>query len=131
MTCAACQAHVEKAVNKVSGVQSCTVNLLTNSMVVEYDATTTPETIISAVEHAGYGASLPGSAASAAPTGAGTGSEEEAHAKDMLHRIVWSAGFLIILMYIAMGSMMGLPQPSFFVGEENMLVLALVRMYIL
>ena len=130
MTCAACQAHVEKAVNKVSGVQSCTVNLLTNSMVVEYDDTTTPEAIISAVEHAGYGANLPGNTASAAPTGAGTGSEEEASAKEMLHRIGWSAGFLIILMYIAMGSMMGLPQPFFFVGEENMLVLALAQLLV-
>ena len=49
MTCAACQAHVEKAVNKVDGVQACTVNLLTNSMEVEY-SDTTPETIIAAVE---------------------------------------------------------------------------------
>ena len=129
MTCAACQAHVEKAVNKVSGVQSCTVNLLTNSMVVEYDASTTAEAIISAVEHAGYGANIPGSA-SLTNAGTGSGSEEEEHAKDMLHRIGWSAVFLIILIYIAMGSMMGLPQPSFFTGEENMLVLALAELLV-
>jgi len=128
MTCAACQAHVEKAVSKVSGVQSCTVNLLTNSMVVEYDHSTTADTIISAVEHAGYGASIPGSTAASA--GSGDGSEEEETAKAMLHRIGWSAVFLIILMYIAMGSMMGLPQPSFFVGEENMLVLALAELLV-
>ena len=72
MTCAACQAHVEKAVNKVDGVQSCTVNLLTNSMVVEFEDSTTPETIITAVEKAGYGASVPGTSAAAAPTGACT-----------------------------------------------------------
>ena len=82
MTCAACQAHVEKAVNKVDGVQVCTVNLLTNSMVVEFDAAVTaPETIISAVEHAGYGANIPGTAAASTPTGGtGDGSNEEADA---------------------------------------------------
>ena len=127
MTCAACQAHVEKAVNKVNGVKNCTVNLLTNSMVVEYDSSATAETIISAVEHAGYGAGIPNAAPSA---NRGNGSEEELHAKDMLHRIVWSAAFLIVLMYIAMGSMLGLPQPTFFVGEENMLVLALAELLV-
>ena len=128
MTCAACQAHVEKAVGKVSGVQSCTVNLLTNSMVVTYDHSTTPETIITAVEHAGYGASLPQAGAAAARTGAD--SQEEEHAHSMLQRIAWSAFFLIILMYIAMGSMLGLPQPIFFTGEENMLVLALAQLLV-
>ena len=126
MTCAACQAHVEKAVNKVAGVQSCTVNLLTNSMVVEYTDAATAETIISAVEHAGYGASLP-NAPSASKNNA---SPEEEQAKDMLHRILWSSVFLIGLMYIAMGSMLGLPQPGFFVGQENMLVLALAELLV-
>ncbi len=125
MTCAACQAHVEKAVNKVSGVERCTVNLLTNSMEVEY-ADTTPETIIAAVEKAGYGASLP----NATKTEAGTGAREDSEAKEMLRRIVGSAFFLIILMYIAMGSMLGLPQPAFFVGEENALVLALAELLV-
>ena len=127
MTCAACQAHVEKAVSKVSGVQTCTVNLLTNSMMVTYDHSATPETIITAVEHAGYGASLP-NAGTAAPTG--TGSQEEEQTRSMLQRIGWSAGFLIILMYIAMGSMLGLPQPAFFTGEENMLVVALAQLLV-
>ena len=124
MTCAACQAHVEKAVNKVVGVQSCTVNLLTNSMVVDY-ADTTPEAIISAVEKAGYGASLPNSV-SAAPKS--TESDDALDAKSMAQRIGWSAFFLIILMYIAMGSMMGLPQPAFLTGAENALVLALAEL---
>jgi len=126
MTCAACQAHVEKAVNKVDGVQSCTVNLLTNSMVVEYDTSITPQTIISAVEKAGYGASLPNIAA--APAATGNGSAEEADAKAMLHRIAWSAVFLLALMYVAMGSMLGLPQPAFLTGQENALVLALTEL---
>ena len=125
MTCAACQAHVEKAVGKVSGVQSCTVNLLTNSMEVEF-ADTTPETIIAAVEQAGYGASLP----NAPKSEAGTGAHEEAEGKDMLRRIGGSAVFLVILMYIAMGSMLGLPQPAFLVGEENAMVLALAELLV-
>ena len=125
MTCAACQAHVEKAVNGVSGVQSCSVNLLTESMEVEF-SDTTPETIIAAVERAGYGASLP----NGPKADVGAGHREEAEAKEMLHRIVGSAFFLIILMYIAMGSMLGLPQPSFFVGEENALVLALAELLV-
>ena len=125
MTCAACQAHVEKAVNGVSGVQSCSVNLLTESMEVEF-SDTTPETIIAAVERAGYGASLP----NGPKADVGAGHREEAEAKEMLHRIVGSAFFLIILMYIAMGGMLGLPQPSFFVGEENALVLALAELLV-
>lgn len=125
MTCAACQAHVEKAVNKVSGVQCCTVNLLTNSMEVEF-ADTTPETIIAAVEKAGYGASLP----NAPKAEAGTGAREELEAKEMLHRIAGSAVFLLVLMYIAMGSMLGLPQPAFLVGEENAMVLALAELLV-
>ena len=130
MTCAACQAHVEKAVNKVDGVQVCTVNLLTNSMVVEFDAAVTaPETIISAVEHAGYGANIPGTAAASTPTGGtGDGSNEEADAKAMLHRFAWSAVFTLLLMYIAMGGMMGLPMPGFLSGHENTLVLALTEL---
>ena len=64
MTCSACSAHVEKAVRKVAGVQDVTVNLLTNSMVVEADASLSPQAITAAVEKAGYGAS---------PAGAGLG----------------------------------------------------------
>ena len=125
MTCAACQAHVEKAVNGVDGVQSCAVNLLTNAMEVEFE-NTTAETIIAAVEKAGYGASLP----NAPKSEAGTGAHEEAEAKEMLHRIVGSAFFMVILMYIAMGSMLGLPQPAFLTGEENAMVLALAELLV-
>ena len=125
MTCAACQAHVEKAVNKVDGVQCCTVNLLTNSMVVDFDESTTPQTIIAAVEQAGYGASLPGASAPTADH-----NSEDTEAKAMLRRIAGSAFFLIILMYIAMGSMLGLPQPSFLRGEENAMVLALAQLLV-
>lgn len=61
MTCSACQAHVEKAVRHTEGVQDVQVNLLSNSMVVTYDqAAVSPETIIAAVQKAGYGAALPG-----------------------------------------------------------------------
>ena len=66
MTCTACSAHVEKAVNGVQGVESCNVNLLGNSMLVEYDDETNAQAIIRAVEEAGYGASLPAQAGKAA-----------------------------------------------------------------
>ena len=67
MTCSACSAHVEKAVRQVEGVDSVSVNLLGNSMLVEYGGKTGPEQIIQAVTDAGYGASLPGPAGKAAP----------------------------------------------------------------
>ena len=66
MTCSACSAHVEKAVRQVEGVDSVSVNLLGNSMLVEYGGKTGPEQIIQAVTDAGYGASLPGPAGKAA-----------------------------------------------------------------
>ena len=125
MTCAACQAHVQKAVDHVDGVASCAVNLLTNSMTVDYDpAATGPEAIIAAVEHAGYGASLPGTAAE----GVSVSQQETDHAAEVKRRIFWSAGFLIVLMYVGMGGMMGLPLPPFLAGMENLLVLAVVEL---
>ena len=125
MTCAACQAHVQKAVDHVDGVASCAVNLLTNSMTVDYDpAATGPEAIIAAVEHAGYGASLPGTAAE----GVSVSQQETDHAAEVKRRIFWSAGFLVVLMYVGMGGMMGLPLPPFLAGMENLLVLAVVEL---
>lgn len=124
MTCAACQAHVQKAVDKVPGVTACAVNLLTNSMTVSYDeGATSPEGIIHAVENAGYGASLPGTAA--VPS---AGQAEQAHAGEVKHRIIASAGFLIVLMYIGMGGMLGLPLPGFLAGMENMMVVAIAEL---
>ena len=127
MSCAACQANVEKAVKGVPGVTSCSVSLLTNSMGVE--GTATPGEIISAVENAGYGASLKGSAASAMTFSEKIKAEEEA-LKDkttplMKKRLIASIGFLIVLMYFSMGHMMfGFPLPGFFVGNHVAMGLA-------
>ena len=111
MSCAACSARVEKAVSGVSGVESCTVNLLTNSMNVEGSAS--PESIIKAVKNAGYGAKLKG--AKTADDDALADNETPTLKK----RLIASVVFLIILMYFSMGHMMlGLPLPSWFDGNH-------------
>ena len=114
MSCAACSARVEKAVSKVDGVTSCSVNLLMNSMGVE--GTASPESIIAAVEAAGYGASLKN-----APSAAKAAQKEEIKDKEtpkMKKRLAASAVFLAVLMYFSMGHMVGLPLPSYFVGDH-------------
>lgn len=114
MSCAACVSRVEKAVNDVSGVSSCSVNLLTNSMNVE--GTAKPEDIISAVTAAGYGASLKGANKTTAANNADELSDRETPI--LKKRLFSSLGFLLILMYVSMGhTMLGLPLPLFF--EEN------------
>ncbi len=128
MTCSACSAHVEKAVSKVEGVSSASVNLLSNSMQVTYDETVvTAEGIIAAVTASGYGASLPQKAGSkAAPP-----KREDAMAEEiqgMKHRLVWSFVFLIPLFYISMGHMLGAPLPGFLVGMENALAFAFTQL---
>ncbi|MBQ0058469.1 MAG: cation-translocating P-type ATPase, partial [Lachnospiraceae bacterium] len=134
MTCAACQTRVERAVNKVDGVTSCSVSLLTNSMGVE--GTASPEDIISAVVAAGYGASLQaGSGSGGAGNGVsgsgGTGSANSGmqaalaeSLKDretpiLKRRLIASIGFVSVLMYFSMGHMMwGWPLPAFFMGNH-------------
>ena len=113
MSCAACSSRVEKAVSKVSGVTSCSVSLLTNSMGVE--GTASQSEIIAAVEAAGYGASVKGADAGAKK---GAAMDEDA-LKDretpiMKRRLIASLCFLIPLMYISMGHMMwNWPLPGF------------------
>ena len=127
MSCAACQARVEKAVQKVPGVTSCSVSLLTNSMGVE--GTAESGQIIKAVEDAGYGASLKG-----AKTAAGQSSlaaEEEAlkdtETPKLKKRLILSVGFLLALMYITMGfNMWGWSLPAYF--THNHLGLTLTQM---
>ena len=114
MSCAACSARVEKAVSKVDGVTSCSVNLLMNSMGVE--GTASPESIIAAVEAAGYGASLKN-----APSAAKAAQKEEIKDKEtpkMKKRLAASVVFLAVLMYFSMGHMIGLPLPSYFAGDH-------------
>ena len=120
MTCAACSARVEKAVNALPGVSSCAVSLLTNSMSVE--GTAKPDEVIAAVTAAGYGASLQGASAKSADDGLLTDTETP----KMKRRLWWSLGFWVILMYFSMGHMVGLPLPPFM--EGNCLMTALVQM---
>ncbi|MGN0664142.1 MAG: heavy metal translocating P-type ATPase [Negativibacillus sp.] len=128
MTCSACSAHVEKAVRKVEGVSKVNVNLLQNKMTVEYQAPAADETIIRAVEEAGYGAFVyrqkdsSGKMISEKPIG----SRDESDG--MKRRLITSFCFLIPLMYLSMGSMLGAPLPEVLVGHENMLVFALTQM---
>ena len=124
MSCAACQARVEKAVSKVPGVESCSVSLLTNSMGVEGDASS--EEIIKAIENAGYGASLRSANRSESDKDGADAlyaAEEEMlrdHETPVLkRRLIASLGFLIVLMYISMGhTMWGWPLPGILEGKH-------------
>ena len=119
MSCAACSARVEKAVAKVPGVTACSVSLLTNSMGVE--GTASAEDIVRAVEEAGYGASPKGMGGQAKTVSAAEAEEAlRDHETPVLkRRLVWSLGFLLVLMYFSMGHMMwGWPAPAFFQGNH-------------
>ena len=122
MSCAACVARVEKAVNQVPGVSSCAVSLLTNSMGV--DGTADSAAIVKAVEQAGYGCSVKGAKKTAA-------SQEDALADHetpkLKRRLIASIGFLAVLMYFSMGHMMwGWPLPGWFDG--NHMAMGLVQL---
>ena len=133
MTCSACSAHVDKAVRKVPEVSAVNVNLLTNSMTVEYDpGQVTPQAIEEAVAAAGYGASCPlegqGEKRSAAPAA----DPMAAELRDMKRRLIVSFVFLIPLFYIAMGHMMGWPLPAFFHDmRANGMSVALIQFLLL
>ena len=120
MSCAACSSRVEKAVSKVEGVQSCSVSLLTNSMGVEGSAS--EESIIAAVEKAGYGASVAGAEKKQS---AETDQLKDKDTPVLMHRLIASVGFLAVLMYISMGHMMwGWPLPAFFADNHIAMGLA-------
>lgn len=108
MTCAACSAHVEKAVSKLSGVQSAPVNLMLGSMTVTYDEKAVTESdIIAAVKAAGYGASP------ASQTDQGQlRRDQDAALRRRKKHLIWSVVFLVPLFYLSMGHMMGLPLPQ-------------------
>ena len=113
MSCAACSAHVEKAVSALDGAEQVQVNLLAGTMTVVYDADRLgTEAILKAVTDAGYGASLRGqdtAQAAAQP-------DDGAALRAMQRRIIVSFFFLALLMYVSMGHMIGLPQPGFLTG---------------
>ena len=121
MSCAACSARVEKAVSKVSGVSSCTVSLLTNSMSV--DGTAAEQEIIAAVRNAGYDVSVKGARKAAKEPD----DIRDTETPRILRRLIASLVFLLVLMYFSMGHMMlGLPVPPFF--EGNHLALGILQM---
>ena len=126
MTCAACQARVQKSVSNLTGVQECNVNLLKNSMVVTYDdKNVNSGQFIAAVEKAGYGASLQqvkGKSAAQAVSPVDTAKKEYTA---MRRRVIWSFVFTIPLFYISMGHMLDWPLPGVFLGTENSMIYAL------
>ena len=139
MTCAACSARVEKTTSGVAGVEHAVVNLLKNSMEVEYDGNpATLAAISAAVEKAGYGAvprvetsSADGASSGPAPASA---ARENAAAKEAAHvrmRLIVSFVFTIPLFYLSMGHMFGWPLPEFFLGHENMLTFAFTQFLLL
>ena len=123
MTCSACSAHVDKSVRKLEGVKSVNVNLLQNSMSVEFDEEkASVEEIINAVKHAGYGASASGSEKKE--------NRADNQNKSMKNRLIWSVVFLVPLFYVCMGHMFGLPLPYILNGHENMMIFALVQLFL-
>ena len=142
MTCAACQARVEKAVGKLPGVRSVSVSLLTNSMGVEGEVSEAD--VIRAVEETGYGAKQKNAADEKAKKEHGSlerlAAEEEAlkdhETPKLVKRLVWSIGFLFVLMYLTMGhNMLNLPVPAFLAHNHlgltmTQMLLAMIVMYI-
>ena len=129
MSCSACSAHVEKAVSKVPGVDKVQVNLLQNSMAVEYgEGQTSAEQIIRAVEEAGYGASVKGQNVPEQQNEVQKKTADDA--RQMKHRLGWSIGFLAVLMYVSMGHMFGWPLPGILLGHENVMVFALTQLFL-
>ena len=142
MSCSACSSHVEKSVSKLEGIKTVSVNLLTNSMQVEYDETKLDTgKIIEAVEHAGYGASVKedGKAAVKAGETEDAVSIQQKNIKNMKTRLIISVIFLIPLMYVSMGHMiynaLGVPMPpltmKFFHGSENAVIYAFTQFLLL
>lgn len=126
MSCAACGARVEKAVGAVAGVTACSVSLLTNSMGVEGDAS--PTEIIEAVTRAGYGAHLKTQDTQSANSAASQNDEilKDTETPKLKKRLLYSVGFLAVLMYISMGHMLGAPLPA--VLTENPIAFGLVQL---
>ena len=123
MTCAACSARVEKVTTQIPGVVRCDVNLLAGKMVVNAEKDISTE-IITAIEKAGYQASIPGNKTEVNTT------PNDISLKDMRKRIIGSACCLVVLMYFTMGHMVGLPLPAWYDGTQNALVAALVQFFL-
>lgn len=143
MTCAACQAHVDRAVSKLDGVQSVAVNLLAGSMLVDYDpAQVSPDDICTAVDRAGYSASPISTGTDAVQSGSAQARSGAAHmesptkkleaaASAMRTRLIVSIVFLVPLFYIGMGHMLGWPLPGIFTDHIHSMTLALTELVLL
>ncbi len=143
MTCAACQAHVDRAVSKLDGVESVAVNLLAGSMMVDYDpAQVTSDDICTAVDRAGYSASPISTGTDAVQSGSAQARSGAAHmesptkkleaaASAMRTRLIVSIIFLIPLFYIGMGHMLGWPLPGVFTDHAHSMTLALTELVLL
>lgn len=143
MTCAACQAHVDRAVSKLDGVESVAVNLLAGSMLVDYDpAQVSPDDICTAVDRAGYSASPISTGTDAVQSGSAQArsgvthmetptKKLEAAASAMRTRLIVSIVFLIPLFYIGMGHMLGWPLPGIFTDHTHSMTLALTELVLL
>ena len=143
MTCAACQAHVDRAVSKLDGVQSVAVNLLAGSMLVDYDpAQVSPDDICTAVDRAGYSASPISTGTDAVQSGSAQARSGAAHmesptkkleaaASAMRTRLIISIIFLIPLFYIGMGHMLGWTLPGVFTDHTHSMTLALTELVLL
>lgn len=132
MTCAACSSRVEKSVSALPGIQECSVNLLKNSMAVEYDdAVLSSDKIVDAVVKAGYGASLHSAKGKSGGQAASPADTAKKEYESMKRRVIWSFVFTIPLFYISMGHMMGWPLPGIFLGMENSMIYALTLFILL
>lgn len=133
MSCAACSTRIEKSVSALSGMEECSVNLLKNSMTVNYNGDLLNSTqIIQAVEKAGYGASI--QAKNQNHSVAGTPRTEATNTAKkeyelMKRRVIWSFIFTIPLFYLSMGRMLHWPLPDFFLGTENAMIYTAFRTY--
>lgn len=122
MSCSACSAKIQNRLNNEEGVTSCEVNLLTNSMLVEFDEKNLDaQKIVKIVQNTGYDAKVKGVKREK------TELTHETEIKTMLKRLILSFAFLIPLMYVSMGSMMNLPIPSFLTGEKNAVSFAFLQ----
>ena len=131
MTCSACSSRVEKFVSKLEGIENVSVNLLTNSMQVEYNDTVLSESqIIDAVVKAGYGASPKQEHVQTVAAGKAKVMENpmEKQIQNMKFRLIVSFVFLVPLMYVSMGHMVGLPLPGFLTGIENAVSFAFTQL---
>lgn len=127
MTCSSCSAHVEKAVRKLPGVEQVNVNLLSNSMTVDYtEDQVNSQAIIEAVIEAGYGASQYVKAAEKRQAAQPVDTVQE-QLTSMKNRLIISFAFFVPLMYISMGHMAGLPLPSFLTGHHNAIAFAMTQ----